>query len=397
MAKRRFIAEDIICSITHFAVFYGIIALAVVPLTGRDESIFWALFFAVPFTINFLIRQYIRNTILMIAAHFVVPVLTHFYSDLFYGSAYVFDDIPFYIFVVIALVIMAFYSLIMRISGRHTLDSIFAIIISCGFIIMSFIGLHFGHAYAGIIYPVLIAVTIISYALHIRMTKVDMSLEVITQVSKQPVSQILKFDHKMMLALIVVLIALTLIGQSVVIDPLLRQISQIELQRGRTLPDGPGMPLEPPLRTMQTGLQNLAEMYGPREPNPIIQFLDAVIFLILQSAMATLALILAVTAVVGIYKMLGYKKQVMPYQDGIDEKIFVVPERVKKIRKLPFLFNLNEDKTRKIFRKKIRRHKKMGVPFVRSDTPIDMANRISGENIGPLVKEYEKVRYGRDD
>lgn len=383
MITKRILFEELLCNIVYFAVFYGIFILVSELALGIQNAVLWVLLAIVPFMINFLVRRYIHSTMLMIIAHLAIPILAFF----------IFEEILIRIFVLGMLTTIMIYSFILRAKGTK-LEPTFSIFTAIGLVVMCFIGLHFGHGYMALVYPILIAIVVIGSEIYTRMSKVDMSLEVITKTTNQPIQQILKLDHKVMLAMTAVLLLLTLASRFALVDPLLDQISRISLPRyegtlpSPELPDfnerlGPGIPA--PM---------LPYGYEITDPHPFWEVLNVILMFVVQALIIVFFLALLISGAIAAYKMMGYRSRSTPYHEGEDEKIFIIPERVKnRLPNLKSLFSGPENKTRRLFRKKILRHKKMGVPIVQSDTPTQMASRIEKEDIKTLTAEYEKVRY----
>ena len=384
MITKRIFAQDMICNVVHFTVFYGIIILLLQPITGSSARVLWMLLTIVPFTVNFLIRRYVRSTVLVIITHLVAPALVF----------YLLGDW----FLLGALVLMTIYSFVRRMNKRNDLDTLFGIFAAALLIIMCFVGIHLGHDYAAIIYPILVVIVVIGSELYSRMARVNSSLEAITQRSNQPIKQILKFDHKMMPTMVCILIIFTLAGRHAVVDPIFTLISQIrmpEIEINQTRGPITG-PLPP--RAEMLPMMVLEEQ---QEPHPFWEAFDAAIYFLMNIAIILLFITLFISGIITAYKLMSYKKRQTPnLADGEDEKIFITPEKVKRRRRgfeaLSKLFARQENKTRRMFRKKILRYKKMGVPIVKSDTPRQMSKRIKQEDIKELTAEYENIRYGGD-
>lgn len=386
MGASRVFVQDFIRLILHFTVFYGLIIIGAMPVIGDDRAAFWCLLAFVPFFINFLIRRYIRSTVLMLIAHLLVPTAAFFMVG----------DIIMRVFVMVILAVFTVYSLASRATGGEEVEAFFGIVSSLVMVVLSFLALYYGHRYAAFIYPALVAVIGVGYTLHIRMARVDMSLDAITKTSVQPIRQILRFDHKMMATFVFVLIAITLIGRLVLIDPVLELVSSISLPQ-QAGADGPGMVFTPqsPLTPHGDIHQMLGQGYT--EPHPFWEIFDMVITILVQAAVVALLLTMLISGAFAVYKLMSYRNREIPYRDGEDEKVFVIPERVKRargnLRSVLSRFSRQEDRTRRIFRKKVRRHMKMGVPILKSDTPTLIAEKIKSEDITALAEEYKRVRY----
>jgi len=313
----------------------------------------------------------------MLVGHFLIPAATFFVPEDFIIRASA----------LAVLIFMLTYSLYGRARGGYSLDLTFGILASMVLIALCFVGVHLGYGFLAVTYPILIVVIILGSEIYSRMTKVDASLEVISRTSAQPVGLILRFDHKMMLVLAVVLILFTLVSRVVLVDPLLEQISRIRLPSfeftGAPLPAEPVQADEIPENPMEFMVEE------QREPHLIWHLLE----FIMQLVTALILLSLLIVGLVNAYMLMEYRKRKTLKLEGGDEKAFIIPELVKKSRRNLRSLPWQENKTRRLFRKKIMRYRKMGVPIIQSDTPTQMAKRIEKEDIRDLAADYEKVRY----
>jgi len=384
MTTKRILFEEFLYNLVFFVFFYGMFILFAAVIFNTPESSLWLLLLALPFTFNFLARRYIRNILLMLIVHAIAPAL----------AFYLIYDLFLQAFVVAILVIIALFSFVKRMKSSLDLDTLGGLFLSVALIAMCLISINFGYYYVSGIYPVLIVILIISVEIFCRMVKTDMSLEAITQTSKQPVKQILQLDHKMMLALCALLVPLSIMLHFVLIEPIISRIHMPDIDIS-----GSGDPFVPPMPAQGASPGDILMLLGDApEPHPFWQFLDMVLQFVIQAAITMLFLGLFIGGLINIYKLLTYRKRPTPSHDGWDEKTFVIPEKVVKprqrLREFIASFIRQEDAIRKMFRKKILRHKKLGVAFTQSDTPFHMAARIKKEDINELTKEYEKVRYG---
>jgi len=378
-------AEELLYGLVHFAFFYGLFALISIPLFNVEDSVFWVLLAAIPFFWNLISRFFIPITVFMLTTHLLMPVLAFM----------LFDDIFQRFFAVSITVIFIIYSFIIRIKGRGTLEPTGSLIMSAALVAAAFVGTHFNNSHAPAIYTALIVIIIITSEIYSRMTKIDMSLEVITRTSDQPVRQILKFDNKVMPVLIIIIILSALVFRFVLVDPILTQISELSLPTFEieTEPPEPGFV---PQGGAGMGAMMMPGMEEEAQTHVIWEILEAIVLFIIQIVFVVGPIAALIYGAITLYKSLAHKRQNLPYEEGADEKEFIAPEIVKKSRKsILSYFNFNEDKTRRAFRKKILKYRKQGVNIIISDTPNQMAERIDKEDISSLVKDYLQVRYGK--
>ena len=372
MTSKRVLAEDIIYDLVHFAFFYGFFTLV---------SNMLALFMFIPFFCNFIFRHYIKNTFLMTVAHLIIVGVVFLVSYNYW--------------VLIFLAVMLVYSFYRRAKGQQSLERITAVFMSTTFIAIYFASEHVGLYQHPLTYPLLIIIVMIGTELRSRMIKVDASLEMTAKTSVQPIKQILRFDRKLMPILIIILLTISL-ATHLAIEPQLSRISFSGIERDSGLPDPQAEALMPPSGASQ-GDMDLSAFGEAREASIFWTMLELVVLFILRVAMVIVPMLLLISGALALYKMLAYNKKTPSYEESGDEKIFLIPERMKhRITNPLSYFRWNENKIRRTFRKKMQQHIKAGVPIVFSDTPAEMTGRIVDEDLGELLEEYRQVRYGED-
>ena len=375
MAAKRILAEDILYDLVYFAFFYGIYVLL--------ENAFWLI---VPFYCNFAARQ-IKNIFFMLIAHLAIPAAVF----LLFGDY----------FVLVFLIVTVIYSIIRRVRGRQTFERVTCIVMSVFLIVFYFAGPfiintiapYFQVNYNPLILSSLVIIIVAGSVLHSRMRRVDAALEVISRVSIQPIRQILKFDFKAMFILAFALVALTLLTHFAFTN----NIQYINFQRPQIAQEIDNDVFEFfPRARMRSAPIFVPGAFGNQPHTPIIWIiLQMIMAFIVDAALVVGPIILLIYGVTALYRGLLYRKNSTAFtEDGEgDTKEFILPSRLKKMKNPLEYFRWNEDKTRRMFRKKIQRYIKMGVPIRESDTPEEMALRITKEDIGRLVEEYKNVRY----
>jgi len=389
MINRRFLASEAIYDLVNFSLLYG---LLIIPLMFVAEiGIGWMLLGLLLLAYNFVIRTYVRNTVLMIIGHIIIlpPIIwlvLPFINNLWIAIS-----------AACMLVALLIYSLALRTKSKIIVEISTGVFKAIALTVMCFIAMHFNLSGAAIVYPILVAVTLIGNEMYRRISRVDNSLEVITKTSTQPVKQILKFDHKAMFVLGFILILLTAVAYFAVLNPLLTQISNIQIGR-RDVQWGSAPYIPIPLPQAPAGGMDLHELLEPREPHPILAFLHNITYILAQIAIAVISIVVLFAIIISIYRNLKHKQKSPHFIEGEDEKEFIVPASLKPTMKnLLDYFHWNEDKTRKTFCKKLQRHRKLGTAINKAQSPEEIAQAIQAsakpEDISDLIDAYRKVRY----
>jgi len=372
MTPKRILVENILFDLVHFAFFYGFFTLVSSRL---------ALLMFVPFSLYFIARHYIKNIPLMTIAHLIVAAIFFLLTNNYW--------------VIIFLAIMLVYSFYGRVKGQQAMELITAVFMSVAFIAIYFASQHLGLYQHPWTYPVLIVIVVIAVEARSRMLKVDTSLEMTAKTSVQPIKQILRFDRKLMPILVLVLIVIALAAHFA-IEPQLNRINFSGIERDSGLPNPQSVETAAPPGA--SGGMDLSSLGEGRGPGAFWVILEMLLVFALRIALIVVPIFLLISGALALYRMLAYNKKAPSFEEDEDEKIFILPEKIQHRIKNPLsYFNWNENKVRRAFRKKVQQHVKAGVPIVFSDTPAEMAERIKGEDLGGLVEEYRRVRYGEDN
>jgi len=377
MTSKRVLVEDIIFDLVYFAMFYGIFAMV-----GN------ALWLVIPFLCNRFARNYIKNIFFMLIAHLLIV-----------GAFFLLvNDLLILAFLIVAFV----YSIYQRVRGERVLSRFGCIFMAIALIAAYFAGPNLRSAIelvleprqmVALLYPILVMVVIIGCELHTRMRMVDQSLELVTKTSTQPVNQILRFDRNLMPVLAVIMVILSLAMYFAVTNHISEiRIARPELYIGEAAPDM-GIPV---ITAPNPTTPDFRGMFEYSEPSFIMVLLETILLFIMRIVGIVGPVVLIVWLLFKLYRGLAYKHTPHSFEGDEDEKMFILPEKIKAGIINPFeFFRWNENKTRKMFRKKVQRYIKMGVPISPSDTPVQIAGMVKAEDISALVGEYERVRYKR--
>jgi len=382
MNSKRDFYMDAFLNIIWLSVFYGVfIAPAVVFLHLRTDILLPIS--AVILFVFLFARRLIKYTAIMFLVHLIVPIAAFYLApDLFSRVLYVG-----------VATVLAIFSLQQRHTRSLTFVAGFIYAAPMVLIVLALLVGNQGYTHVYTTYAVLIIFSSIGSKLHIRMVQVNDSLEVITQTSTQPVKKILAFDYKAMLVLTVIMIGLTIFFHLSLMRPALEAVSGIRLNvqidpithTPEAPPDTPGDDILGP------GGMAVEGLYRP--PSPFWLALERLIMLLVPPVVVLGVGYFIFRLAREVYKKLDLKTaKDHEYASGYEDiKEFI---STPKTRRPWFFGSRGEHKLRKLFRETMTRHIKKGVPIKKSDTPMQMAEKIKAEDISNLVEEYAAVRYG---
>jgi len=383
MTTNRFLVMDIFLNIIFLVFFYGLLAAPVVMISDGVRVDVLLFIMAVVCSYFFVIRRVIKPVVPMFLAHIIVLAVVWFLAP---GAAYVIT------YFVMTILLMLF-SLYQRYRQTGTFSNEFIYFVPIVFIALALLAGYLGHGYVLLPYTILVIIICVGTKLHVRMYQVNASLEVISQNSTQPVTKILAFDYKAMLVLGMIMVGLIIVIFRWIIRPLMEFVSRINPFLGLEL-DVP--PVEfytfaPPPGGQESEIppELLAQV---REPFILWRILEFVLFYIAVPLAALGLLILLIFKVRDIFRQWRLKSnQDSELSEGFEDiKEFI---RTPKIRGLRRRGSRSEHRIRRLFRETVTRHIKKGVPIQKSDTPMQIARKITTEDIDSLAEEYGAVRY----
>ena len=381
MNSKRDFFMDAFMNLIWLTVFYGLFVVPAVLLLYLRTDVLFLVSATVSFCL-FMARRAIRPILPMVLMHLIFPVAA------FYFAPDIFSRVL-YIGVTLVLVV---FSLQQRHNRAPTFSSGFIYVAPIIFIVFALVLGYQGHGYMYNLYAVLMVFACVGSKLHIRMTQVNDSLEVITQTSTQPVKKILAFDYKAMVIFSVILVGLILFLHIFLMRPALEVVSgiRVNMQLDPSFGEEADAPAPaPPIGGMGMGLGEL----GYREPSLILRFMERLLMLAIPPLIALGLGIVLFRVARNIYRRLGLKgSHDHEHASGYEDiKEFI---RAPKLKRSWFFGPRNEHKLRKLFRETMTRHIKKGVPIRKTDTPAEMAGKIQAEDVNSLVEEYVVVRYG---
>jgi len=377
---KRILFQEIMLDMLYFLILFGLFAFPFAIMFGNLQAIMYLWLFAIPFFINFILRRQISSIPIMIAAHMIIPI-----AVLFFMPA---GLIRWVTFIIVALLVV--FSLTQRAHCKRKFEVEIKGAAIIAMIFLYLLSTHQGFYYMTFIYPILILLIMIGGTMHTRMVRMDYSLETAANFSAQPVKQIRAFDRKATWAVIALLLIFTAFFRYVLVDNVLRVLVAFINSLFSTNLEPTPMDMEPNLPPPMSGGLNLGFIAGAGDPHPIWEYIWNIVGVVVTLLAIVTVVVVIVIAVVLIYRKMEYKApSVAP---GEDEREFIPPTWISRTRKRR-PSSQSDNELRRLFYKKIRQHMKKGTLIEKSDTPLQMAERIKAEDIHLLAEEYSKARY----
>ncbi|MCL2350997.1 MAG: hypothetical protein FWC55_00545 [Firmicutes bacterium] len=394
MGARRKFFEDILHNGAMLALLLGMCLLPAALLFGAGTA--YALLAAaiVPFFFNLFLRRKVRNAALFLLAHLLFPAAAFF----------LIPGLPLKLAALAVLAVMDVLSISQRLSRNpRGYGASLCVAGVAVLIVMCFLAGARGLPRVANVYPALAALMFGAYILYSHMANVDSSLDAITMTSVQPVKDILSFNNRAMTAFMVILLLVVIISPFLMID-------KVVLLAGKGLLNGlrfilsrlfdnaaPAAPAPTDAPAPVPGMgQDMIALLGP--PGESGRFWDVLQNIILGALYILMFPAAAALVVVPVF--LFIRRFNRTRKNGADDIESIAPDAVFKdaARRLrnavPSIFR--ENRTRRLFRKKMQAHLRAGAPLEPSDTPWQMERKITKEDLRDLVKEYEEVRYGKE-
>lgn len=377
--NRKMVIEAIDSATFMFFIMGGF-TMALFGVYGSVWALWRLVFMVIPFVVNLYIRQIAKSFVVLLGLHIILPIVFFVTSDGEVGHLWM-----------TASVFMALHSLHYFFRKKMNNNGAF-ILVSAVLFIMTALPLWGGSLVLGWVYAFLWVLIATGQKIVINMLHMDITLENTSSSSSIPVGRIISFNYRLMAGLGVVMVVLTMaifisivpIINSIPITP--REIhhsGEINVQH----------------ETREWAEQpRLNQALAPFEYEEAETSFIWIIFDILMRIAFTILSILMVCYAMFIItrwllKFLKQRKEIINVMSEMDleedEREFIFPESAKKIKRK----HINEHPTRRLFRETIQKHIKLGVPIKPSDTPTEIAARITTDNINGLVEEYVQVRY----
>jgi len=381
MKPFRILIVEAVDNIAYLALFYGIFAMIMYVMLYEASLLRLALI-ALPFWGNFVLRRIFKNFWVSLVAHSGFPIIAFFLLPEMFSR----------VFWVGATIAMAVYSLKHYFRIQPSSGSGFMVFGGGAIVVLSI-----GAAFAGYwplvpIYPPLFLIMAIGRMVLSHMLQMDVSLEAVQLSSAQPVERIISFNYKLMAGLSAAVLAATLLLFFVLVNPAMNIAAQrFQFPWTLPMPDFYDMAVREPPGTINEF--DILSMLGDGDAEPSLFGRIMSIFLLLLGVFSVAGAVILVFIVTFNAITNGLNKKHFSHSENAsdteDTREFIRRTKTSRKRRDP----QGEHPIRRLFRKTVSRHIKMGVPIMKSDTPTDISKRITSEDISSLASNYADIRY----
>ena len=378
--------SELIFGLVFFNLFFGMAALPGYMVLNNNMFLFLLLLPTVP------VYQYLRNKITYMAGiiltHMFIPVVLIFIAD----------------FWVTRIIIVGFAILysIFSISRFNKPQGVLTLGISATstgvFFTLVIIAFNNELALMMLLYPVLIVISIVLTIIHRIISKADESLSNIRASSAGSTKKIIRFNYILAAGTGTAIILLGLFFFFALVRPMMvtiydnLPILNREANQREIIYDAPALDLDLDI-IMGGGATPF--LPGYEEPHRIVQvFLDFLFIIVVILVIVAFIFILfyLIKAIFGFLSSKNKKTSDTAFSGAFeDEKQFIYDRKpiFSRRKRLKDLHPI-----RRAFYEKILKYKKKGFKFDPSDTPTELAEKITEEDISELVVEYKNIRYG---
>ena len=388
MRARRTLVCEILYDFTYLVFFYTLLITALAVLANGEVSYLPAAGGMVAiFVANFFLRRISPVVSISFLIHLAVPVFCLIILPMVATTAIWF----------VVCMALVFFSALHRLKNELLAANSFMAVSIIFFIVLAiWTGVREYHDLR-LLYPVALITIIVGQLILVRMLKMNKSLETTISTSGTPIKKILHFDYLSSIVLVVGVVLIIFVAYTFVVGPGLRFIAD-------AIPAFPTLePIEQPDMLVifpddrgEAGLP-LDYMF-PYRRNWIARMFGWLV--VMMVALVAFVMIYVLGRIAAMTISHALMEKFSNRRDGFfdpnvleDEKEFIFQkERPQKKRK--YFAKTEEHPIRRQFRLTMEKHKKIGVPIKKSDTPTDIKNLIKTENINTLAEEYSHVRYG---
>ena len=394
MNTRRLFTQRLLGDIFFFGFMHSIASVVIFLTTGRTDVVFAALLLALPFFLLALVRTKIENIFLFSLLHIAVLVFFVAIPPLplewrAFIAAFIFAAIN--------------YSFAVRQNkglkiekGLVTFCCIFntALVLFCGYM----------NANQIVSIPTFWTfIMLLAYLLYMQSSRLDASLELVSNKMRQPMHTITRFNNSIILgfvllaALILLLAPFLPLGQflAFLVSALLavmRLAINFVLSFVREEVDIISAPQS------SSGNGGGAIPVASTEPHPFWLFLEQLTFLLTSVVIVAVIVGFLLYAFYSIYRsFFANRSSDSDIREYIGPASFVEQLRTNWgdfIRKAPTFSDDNAGHVRKAYYKKVQRHIRRGANITVTDTTSEICEKLSTkENISSLTELYNLARY----
>jgi hypothetical protein len=396
MTRRRVLIRTLLADLFFFALL-DCVLIAVLQFVYRDRAIA-ALTFAllVPILAMSVTRYYISNFFLFVGIHLVLLCF-----PLLLGLDFL-AQVLFCLF----LLACAIYSVVVRLRGDWRINTVMALVCAATAAAIGFVLDFFGRGGVADFLALWAFVMLFCYILHTQTAQVDSSLDVLSGSAKQPIGTMLRFNNILIAVFLLPVLVAGLLSPLFPLDRLLGGLwgmLSILLRRFFAFISGffTGEEILFDESTQeQSGNMLDGVMLDSSTQRPAwVETLEEIFRTALIVAIGIGAVLLVLYAAYRLYKRFYASRST----DG-DVREYIGPEidrdRLQDLwrgvrSRLPVFGRSEEEKIRRQYFRRVRRHIRKGVAVAKADTTGQIEGKIRpSEDITALTEQYDRARYG---
>jgi hypothetical protein len=396
MTRHRVLIRTLLADLFFFALL-DCVLIAILQFVYRDRGLAALTFaLALPLLAMSVTRHYISNFFLFLGVHLLLlffPLLLGF---------------PLLVRVLFCLFLLAcmIYSVVVRLRGDWRISTVMALVCAATAAAIGFVLDFFERGGVADFLAAWAFVMLLCYILHTQTAQVDSSLDVLSGSAKQPIGTMLRFNNILIAVFLVPVIAAGLLsplfplnrllgGLWVVLSGFLRWFFALI---GGLFP-GEEVLLEESAQEQSSNMLDEMSLGFTAERPAWVEMLEEIFRTILIVAIAAGAVLLIIYAVYRLYKRFYASRST----DG-DVREYIGPEmdrdRLQDLwrgfrSRLPGFGRSEEEKIRRQYFRRVRRHIRKGVAVGKADTTGQIEGKIRpSEDIAALTEQYNRARYG---
>jgi hypothetical protein len=396
MTRRRVLIRTLLADLFFFALLDCVLT-AVLQFIYQDRALA-ALTFALllPVLAMSVTRHFISNFFLFIGIHLLLlfsPLLLRL-------------DLLAQILFCLFLLACAVYSVAVRLRGDWRINTVMALVCASAAAAIGFVLDFFGRGGAADFLAVWAFVMLLCYILHTQTAQVDSSLDVLSGSAKQPIGTMLRFNNILIAVFLIPVLAAGLLSPLFPLDRLLGGVWMVLSRFLRWifaliggLFTGEEVLLEESTQEQSGNMLDGVILDSSAQRPAWIEMLEEIFRTILIIAIAAGAVLLVIYAVYRLYKRFYASRST----DG-DVREYIGPEmdrdRLQDLwrgfrSRLPSFGRSEEEKIRRQYFRRVRRHIRKGVAVEKADTTGQIEGKIRpSEDIAALTEQYNHARYG---
>ncbi len=390
MNKARLLIEEMTFVITAFAIIYMLLIIPAYMIIPSSVTVLGLLAMLLPFIALHFVRSYVRILPLFLLLHILPPLIAFLICPTLLQKL-VFGGL---------LTVCTVFSIINRLTGEKMSLSLSVVAFTgIASVALSVGAARMGYAVLAPVFPIGIFVVILCWVVQSNLVNLDFSLSLITRTTVQPVKHILATNNKLLVIVVVILLCAAVISPFLAIDRIVNLLLYglfLLLRFLLSFLSGETTEAPPPESAPPAGDTEIDYLMSLPQKDPFLLWviLEKIIEIVVYVGLIVGSIALVAWALYTFYKRFNTAKAPdTDVTENISAELINPTSLFKGLFNLPFL-SLPENKVRRQFVKKIKRHKQRGIDIQHSDTPDEIREKIAAaEDIAELTDAYNKVRY----